>query len=176
MAGYNGYSMSNNAVSAYGDGEMPKSKWNKKNILETIEQMIDDGLNTQINISEFNKLPSNILKTFLKRSSWHHTSSKFNITDFYKIDEEAVVNLSKEQIEILKKIYKEEKKENKRLVSKVEQWEVVYLIWGGTRKHPKATEYKEIVEYDKSKNYVITSNGKKMTNSNGFNFIKKVGK
>lgn len=30
MAGYNGYSMSNNAVAAYENGEKPLSKWKKK--------------------------------------------------------------------------------------------------------------------------------------------------
>lgn len=33
MAGYNGFSMSNNAVAAYEDGEKPLSKWTKANIL-----------------------------------------------------------------------------------------------------------------------------------------------
>ena len=37
MAGYNGYSMSNNAVSAYDNGEKPLSKWRKSDILEEIE-------------------------------------------------------------------------------------------------------------------------------------------
>ena len=30
-SGYSGYSMSNRAVDAYEDGEMPLSKWTKKN-------------------------------------------------------------------------------------------------------------------------------------------------
>jgi hypothetical protein len=37
MAGYNGWSMSNNAVDAYENGEMPLSKWNKEAILDAIE-------------------------------------------------------------------------------------------------------------------------------------------
>lgn len=41
MAGYNGYSMSNNAVAAYEDGEMPLSKWSKTAILEVIEENED---------------------------------------------------------------------------------------------------------------------------------------
>lgn len=35
MAGYYGYSMSNNAVEAYENGEMPISKWTKKEIVGT---------------------------------------------------------------------------------------------------------------------------------------------
>ena len=38
MAGYNGWSMSNNAVMAYKDGEKPLSKWTKKDILDAIEK------------------------------------------------------------------------------------------------------------------------------------------
>lgn len=37
MAGYNGFSMSNNAVAAYEDGEKPLSKWTKADIFEIIE-------------------------------------------------------------------------------------------------------------------------------------------
>lgn len=33
MAGYSGWSMSNNAVTAYEDGEKPLSRWTKVDIL-----------------------------------------------------------------------------------------------------------------------------------------------
>lgn len=36
MAGYNGWSMSNNAVEAYSNGEKPLSKWTKADIFDTI--------------------------------------------------------------------------------------------------------------------------------------------
>ena len=36
MSGYYGYSMSNNAVEAYENGERPLSKWRKSDILEAI--------------------------------------------------------------------------------------------------------------------------------------------
>lgn len=61
MAGYNGYSMSNNAVAAYDSGLVP-----------------------------FSKLPAQIkkigvanLKQFIKPSEWHHTSARYNCTYFY---------------------------------------------------------------------------------------------
>ena len=38
MAGYNGWSMSNNAVAAYEDGEKPLSKWTKTDIFGMIEE------------------------------------------------------------------------------------------------------------------------------------------
>lgn len=81
MAGYNGYSMSNNATSAYSDGEKPLSKFNKQDVAFTKELVrIHLGIEVNLTVKE--------LKEFLKecgRSSWHHTSSKFNCTDFYDI-------------------------------------------------------------------------------------------
>ena len=38
MAGYNGWSMSNNAVAAYEDGEKPLSKWTKADIFDAIKE------------------------------------------------------------------------------------------------------------------------------------------
>ena len=35
-SGYSGYSMSNRAVDAYEDGEMPLSKWTKKMIISEV--------------------------------------------------------------------------------------------------------------------------------------------
>lgn len=37
-------------------------------------------------------------KHFLRCSSWHHTSSHYNKTDFYSIDEEAIDSLSPDTI------------------------------------------------------------------------------
>lgn len=37
MAGYDGYSMSNNAREAYEYGYMPKSKWTKATMIEAIK-------------------------------------------------------------------------------------------------------------------------------------------
>lgn len=45
--GYRGYSMSNNAVDAYNDGEMPLSKWTKRELLDAIE-----AENNKINVSK----------------------------------------------------------------------------------------------------------------------------
>lgn len=80
MAEYDGYSMSNNAREAYVNGEMPMSKWTKTAILEVIEEQ---GYNADI----LKKYPANALKSaLLKQTSWHHTSAKYNRTDFYSVD------------------------------------------------------------------------------------------
>ena len=68
-SGYVGWSMSRRAAAACEDGEMPKSKWTKKDEL---------------------------FHTFLYNSSWHHTSKFFNETDFYAIDEDALAARSPE--------------------------------------------------------------------------------
>ena len=68
MAGYNGYSMSNNAVAAYDDGLAPASKW-----------------------VEFLKNFSPVFKGIVARDiiagadadEWHHTSKQYNRTNFY---------------------------------------------------------------------------------------------
>ena len=117
MAGYKGMAMSWNAVKAYENGEMPFSKWTKKNIVDEIKNRRND-----INIDLIKKLDVESLKaTFLRKSSWHHTGEFFNQTDFYEIDEEKIENLSNEKVaswiendkkdkELFKK-FKEEEKE-----------------------------------------------------------------
>ena len=51
MAGYDNYSMSNNAVAAYQTGEKPKSKWTKKDIMEELRDQSED-LKVDINTRE----------------------------------------------------------------------------------------------------------------------------
>lgn len=90
MAGYKGYSMSNNAVAAYEDGEKPLSKWTKR---EIIRELYEFAESEGINVPDFEKLTlSELRENFLEKSSWHHTSSHYNETDFYRIDEKSVKN------------------------------------------------------------------------------------
>lgn len=92
MAGYNGYSMSNNAVSAYESGEKPMSRWTKPAIIEEIEKLIDsDELPADL-LEELKALKKEDLQTFLTWSSWHHTSAKYNKTDFYKVNPETILS------------------------------------------------------------------------------------
>ena len=87
MAGYKGYSMSNNAVDAYENGEMPLSKWRKADIIKAINQYIED-VEVNFDMDLLLKLPLRILKNeLLSQSSWHHTSSMYNKTDFYSLNE-----------------------------------------------------------------------------------------
>ncbi len=165
MAGYYGYSMSNNAVEAYEDGEMPLSKWTKTEIMSRLKEYeVSEEM-----LTELKKLKKQQLKDLLlTKSSWHHTSSYYNETDFYTIDDEALEELTLEKIRELATC--EPTKENPETP---EKWECKFLIWGGSRNHPKATEYTEIGEI--RGNWFYRKNGtKKSVNANGFVKIRKV--
>ena len=85
MAGYDWRrGMSNNAVDAYDNGEMPMSKWTKAVILDKVAELAD------IEVADIlAKLPLAVLRDeLLQESSWHHTSKYFNRTNFYSIDED----------------------------------------------------------------------------------------
>lgn len=77
MAGYNGYSMSNRAVSAYENGEKPYSKWTKTAVVETVAEILDIDASDVILLKPF--------KSYLSLTSWHHTSKMYNKTDFYSV-------------------------------------------------------------------------------------------
>lgn len=169
MKGYDGYSMSNNAVSAYKDGEKPLSRWTKRDILNSIEE---SHAELKCTMSMLHKVPVNVLKeACLTYSSWHHTSSYFNRTEFYSLDMDKVESLTDEDLNKLITDYKTKGKTNDRTE---EQWKCSFLEWSGSRKHPKATE---IVEIGSVKDgWFYRSNGsKKKTTANGFRFIEKIG-
>lgn len=92
MAGYRGYSMSNNAVSAYDDGEKPISKWTKVEILDAISKIRGDLDFSKLTVAE-------LKRKFLYNSSWHHTSKYYNVTEFYSIDEDEVKECTQDDIE-----------------------------------------------------------------------------
>ena len=133
MAGYNGFSMSNNAVEAYNDGEMPLSKWTKSAILEAVKELEL----TNFSMDNFKKLQASELKRVaLTKSSWHHTSSHYNKTDFYEIDIASLEKLTNQEINNIIT----QRGTLTTVAPKVEKWECRYLVWSGSRKHPKATE------------------------------------
>lgn len=167
MAGYNGFSMSNNAVAAYEDGEKPLSKWTKADIFDTIK---DTGIELKCSIEKLRRLPIKVLKEVcLKYSSWHHTSNHYNKTEFYSLDINRMENLTNDKIEELLLDYKKEK----RMESKPseERWKCAFLEWSGSRKHPVAIE---VIEEGIIKgNWFYRKDGsKKKTTANGFRFIK----
>jgi hypothetical protein len=132
--GYSGYSMSRNAVSAYDNGEKPKSKWTREDILNIIEDINPDLLPL------LNKVSVSCLKDiFLYKSSWHHTSSYYNKTDFYSVNEDKIEELTTDELAKLLDKYNQNKKTKiNDDLPKARKGKIDYIIWTGTRNHPKA--------------------------------------
>lgn len=164
MSGYNGYSMSNNAVSAYNNGMMPRSKWTKAAI---IAAYADLGADPDL-IVALRKAPAAAVKdACLYKAEWHHTSCWYNSTDFYAVDEDVTT----ERIATYSAAHAAEKSVKPEAPAS-EVWEIKYLVWSGTRKHPKATEHTAVCEI--VCNWAITPDGKKSTKANGFVFVRRV--
>lgn len=91
--GYHGCSMSENAVLAYDDGEKPKSKWTKKVMLAAIEDVLYFGnAYSDDNFSVFKSMKKEeLFDNCFMWTSWHHTGKFANETDFYGVDEDAVL-------------------------------------------------------------------------------------
>lgn len=116
--GYIGYSMSARAQAAYNDGEMPISKWTKKNIITCIMDNIDDYSDLydfNFSIEKLRKMPLRWLReNLLYNSSWHHTSKFYNKTEFYAIDYSELEKLTDELLEEELYFFKIQKQEEKK--------------------------------------------------------------
>ena len=77
-SGYSGYSMSNRAVDAYEDGEMPLSKWTKKMI---ISEVVEHEHFTE---EELKKYPKNVLAEYRNETGIHADYISM-MAVFYKI-------------------------------------------------------------------------------------------
>lgn len=151
MAGYHGFSKSNNAIYAENEDKFPATVAAKK-----------------LGVS------AAAIKAILHPCEWHHTGKMFNRTDYYDISRFLDDELDDDDRELLAKMksYKVEKS--------IETFRanVKFLTWEGTRAHPKAIEHSaENVEVEKhGKKYTIYMNDgiyTKMEGSNG-TFIYKI--
>lgn len=166
MAGYYGYSMSNNAVAAYECGEKPWNRWTKGEILAEVDGLIRDGLEIKVDRKALGKVPALRLKQLLLvRSSWHHTSSWYNATDFYEVSDARLESLTDADLIAPAP----EKKED----PKPERWVCEVLEWSGSRKHPKSTVIE--VEGDIRGNWLYLDDGsKKSVTARGFRKIRRI--
>ena len=175
MAGYYGYSMSNNAVDAYENGEMPISKWNKSAIMEEIRKNVKEGeLSLQCSMGRLEKLPVKALKEHcLYCSSEHHTSKYYNMTEFYSLDIDSLEELTDQELEEIVHKYKQEREQEKTQEIIEEKWKCAFLEWYGSRNFRKA---ERVVETGIVKGEWFTRpNGrKKKTTATGFEFIEKI--
>ena len=89
--GYAGCSMSLRARAAYMSGEMPKSKWTKQAMLDAIIAYCEEfGIEFDRRRMRYDK--ATLFVKFFEWKSWHHTGKYANVTDFYGLNEEAVVS------------------------------------------------------------------------------------
>ena len=141
MAGYFGYSMSNNAVEAYREGRMPISMWTKKDIIERIKEKIEEG-KLEIKFSlDFKKVPVKAMKkVFLEKTEWHHTSCHYNCTDFYDIRWD-LDEVTDEEIENAVNECNSKGKE----ATTIKYGCVEVQVWGGTRNHQKLLGTKKVI-------------------------------
>lgn len=90
QSGYVGSSMSENAMFAYEDGEMPRSKWTKKAMLTALRGYCKEfEMPFDEEVGKMRK--DDIFKVFFEWKGWHHTGKFATETDFYGIDEDAAM-------------------------------------------------------------------------------------
>lgn len=153
MAGYNGYSMSNNAKEAYSNNEMPFTRWSKAEIINQATDIY--------HVSEdlLNKATLNDLRYyFLEKTSWHHTGEFYNKTDFYSFD----TSMNESDVANYFKNYQKPKREPRIKVAKAIpttiKAKVCFKYWSGSRKHPHCEDIEMDVEYKSSDKMVFCGN------------------
>lgn len=167
---YIGKRMSERAVIAYENGEKPLSKWTKTAIINTVLDYRDD-----FEYDELKKYSKDALKVFLAYSSWHHTGTYFNETEFYSLDEDFIELSKKEIVEVLNNRMSESKKaKESKKEEKLQKCFITYVEWEGTRKHPKAVD-REAYGIIKG-NWVHTEYGKKSLSGKYVHIVKEFDK
>lgn len=146
MSGYYGYSMSNNAYDCYRDHIMPLSKWTKDDVLSEIAKV------DKTKLESYRKLKLYQLKELLSYDSWHHTSNRFNVTDFYRFDEG--------KFETYELSYLQGIQKPKKVEAEAERYQATVQVWGGTRSHPRVIGT-ETVEGVRKGDWLITDNGQR---------------
>lgn len=152
MAGYHGYSMSNNAVEAYDRGLMPRSKWTKSDILDELTDLLK-GEEAKAKIEVLAKMPTEKVRSYcLNYKERHHTGKYYNYTDFYEVDIDAVNELTLTELqERLSSI--ERQKAERREAKK------------GQQRHRHCERLREIVYYRAPDKMIKTSVGNKRLTS-----------
>ncbi|MFW7524385.1 hypothetical protein ACODM8_09595 [Vibrio ostreicida] len=148
--GYDGYSKSNNAIAA--------EEENKFTLTE---------------ISKRTKLHTKTIKKHFDPCEWHHTSSYYNKTDYYDLDE--IMEELTDEIRLEDKALKADLKSKVATVHKgcTAKW----LEWSGTRKSPKARECEAVnctISIKGNRHTIIKPDGTKivkMEGTKGFSYI-----
>ncbi len=148
MVGYSGFSMSNNAIAAYENGLVPASK--------------------------IKGVPASLVKQYCTYSEWHHSSKFYNKVEFYNpVYVRATFGLEPHEEyapdpEAIKALV-DSKAKKRQMEERFEKCRVVWLEWGGTRKHPSA---KTLIEFDASVS--VLGKSATVTLADGKSFVKRL--
>lgn len=154
QAGYIGQSMSVRAAEAYESGEKPLSKWTKADILDEVREACP--LAEKLTLSELKDV-------FLEYSSWHHMGKYAVEVSFYSlIDEDAFPTEEKINGIIANRKPRIRKPKEKPLY--ITSF-VAYVVWEGTRKHPKPVDRECVVRYMSDQKMAKTIDGWKRLTS-----------
>lgn len=169
MAGYYGFSMSNNAVTAYEDGKRPLSKWTKTAILDrAYSNMQYDGADPDQITTVMTALKSLSFKTLKARaltvSEWHHCSSWYNRTDFYDVVD--TLTLIEDAPTWTEQNGQEQEPTERKVRAR-------FLEWSGSRRHPKATEHEEDGTI-RGKWFYRKDGSRKSVTANGFAIVSEL--
>lgn len=130
------YSMSVRARAAYDDGERPLSKWTKSAIIAACADLLDTDPDAAEKLDALKHHTLSTLKSnLLTYSSWHHTSKMYNCTNFYAINDDTLTETTPAEIRSWQPT-----KKNVQQPPTRRRGTICYLIWGGTRNHPRAWE------------------------------------
>lgn len=163
MAGYAGFTMSNNAIGAYFDGSKPISKWQKKDFMDGIGDITHEFSDIL-----FSKLKKDTLKSlFLVEDGWHHTSKMYNKTKFFVLDAQKIGELTDADLLKILEVDVVPAEKSAPIYHKVE-----FLTWCGSRNYRKSTKHIETVEIKGQ--WAFTSFGKKSITGTGFRFLEEV--
>ena len=127
---YIGKRMSERAFNAYQEGAKPLSKWTKEEIMDHIRSLDPSKAEKLLKAKK-----QVLVQAFLKNTSWHHTGSFYNKTDFYEFDDDAVEEITDSEIEKLLEAKPAAKK-----VSDLEDVYFEWIEWEGTKRFPKKVQ------------------------------------
>ena len=156
MAGYAGYSMSNNAINAYADGKIP---------LSNITRSVLDEYGVQMSVPMFRWLCGTV-KGFQPRE-WHHTGLYFNETYFYDLPDisSKIAKWSDDKRNEMEHAYREWRKQQPKKVkqtidSTIRYARVSYSMVKGTPKRHRRRYYQAYAVIHKGWAYCVTDDGK----------------
>lgn len=141
------YSRSERAAQAESDGRLPASR-----LADRIRRWFPGCAAADV-------------ASVLRRSEWHHTSARYNETDYYDLIDFAACETRRRLREQIAS-----RKSAPVSVNRHSGVTVRWLEWGGTRKHPRATERTEVGCSVETKGTTAT-----VTFADGRRMVKRIG-